>query len=152
MGLGKVERQEERAGRDARGAADYIARQLQRSPAPSKTIVFSESGSFQNAIRALRSGAVDFIRTPLDLDEFADRIENALQRTPTEAEREKQITKLRQLCRELSSARDEISAISHLSSPWRSGKRRPRPRTTWRCLVRFCRRPYGGASEAPAAW
>ena len=86
-----------------------IARQLQRTPTPTRTIVFSESGSFQSAIPALRSGAVDFIRIPLDLDEFADRIEVALQRTPTEAEREKQITKLRKLCRELSSARDEIS-------------------------------------------
>lgn len=73
------------------------------------TIIFSETESFTSAVGALRCGAVDFIRVPVDLDELAERVDAALSRGRSERSREQRIRKLHHICKELHDARDEIS-------------------------------------------
>ena len=68
-----------------------LARQVRETSGPAKTIVFSEKGSFRHA---LRSGAADFIRTPIDLDEFAERVDAALASSVSERERERKLDRL----------------------------------------------------------
>ncbi len=50
----------------------------QRTPC-TKTIVFSDTNSFPVAVEALRSGAVDYIRSSAGLDEFSARVETAFE-------------------------------------------------------------------------
>lgn len=76
---------------------------------PTKTIVFSETRSFRIALGALRCGAIDFIRTPVDLDEFADRVDSALRQSFAERQREERIQRLHHICRELSDAKADVS-------------------------------------------
>ncbi len=81
---------------------------LKMSPA-TKTIVFSDTGSFKTALRAMHNGIVDFIRLPIDLTEFADRVEAALKKSRVDRDREHQIRRLQHICKELNVAREEIS-------------------------------------------
>jgi DNA-binding response OmpR family regulator len=86
-----------------------IARRVAAVGAGTKTIVFAADGSFKLALRAMRSGATDFIRTPCPVSEFSRRIEAALVRSAGEKVREDRIQRLQLICRELSDARSEIS-------------------------------------------
>lgn len=83
-----------------------LIRQIRQKPGGPKTIIFGDQGSFR---AALESGATDFIRTPIDIDEFAARIDATLTSTATEREREQKLDKLQRLCAELNDARSEIS-------------------------------------------
>jgi DNA-binding response OmpR family regulator len=83
-----------------------LAGHLQRTAPATKTIVFSDADSFTIALKALRCGVVDFVRTPIAIDEFVERVDGALHRTSTERSREE---RLRRICSELNAARDEIS-------------------------------------------
>lgn len=86
-----------------------LVQQIHHASSCTKTMVFSEVDSFGLALRALRSGAIDFVRTPVQLDEIVERIDVALVRSHTEKEREDRIRRVHRICRELNSARDEIS-------------------------------------------
>ncbi|MBT8486475.1 MAG: response regulator [Phycisphaerae bacterium] len=87
---------------------DFAQRLLRTAPA-TKLVVFTESGSFRTALRAIRCGAIDYIRVPAELGEVRDRVETALTKTLTEKDRESRIRRLHSLCTELNSAREEIS-------------------------------------------
>lgn len=86
-----------------------LASKLEQSSNCTKVMVFSESDSFNTALRALRSGAVDFVRTPVRIDEFVERIDVALVKSHTDQKREERIRRVHRICRELNSARNEIS-------------------------------------------
>jgi DNA-binding response OmpR family regulator len=87
---------------------DLAALVQQKSPA-TKTIVFSENGSFKSALQAMRCGVIDCITTPIDPDELADRIDAALQRSRDERRRELNLHKLQTICQELNIAHTEIA-------------------------------------------
>lgn len=74
-----------------------------------KTIIMVEGTSFKTALRAIRSGASDYLRTPVDPVELAERVQSALDRSQTEVRREQRIRRLQHVCSELSAARREIS-------------------------------------------
>jgi len=86
-----------------------FAQGLQRTAPATKTIIFSETGSFKIALSAMRCGAVDFIHTPADQDEFVARIDAALVKRLAEIHREQRIRRLQGICRELHEARAEIA-------------------------------------------
>ncbi|MHC5113120.1 MAG: GAF domain-containing protein [Planctomycetota bacterium] len=86
-----------------------LARLVQQRTPSTKTIVFSETNSFPIALEALRSGAVDYIRTSAGLDEFRARVEAASEKCRTERRRDDRLRKLQQLCHDLNSAREEIA-------------------------------------------
>jgi DNA-binding response OmpR family regulator len=86
-----------------------LARRLQRSNATTKTVIFSDTGSFSVALDALRCGVADFVHTPVELTDFIERIEAALSKSRWERNREQRIRRLQRICQELSSAREEIS-------------------------------------------
>ena len=86
-----------------------LAPLVQKESPATKTIVFSEGGSFKGALQAMRCGAVDCITPPVDPDELADRIDSALRRSRDERRRELSIHKLQSICRELNVARAEVA-------------------------------------------
>jgi DNA-binding response OmpR family regulator len=86
-----------------------LASLVQRLSPATKTMVFSDAGSFKAALAAMRCGVIDFINTPLDLDELVDRIDAALSRSREEYARERRISKMQNICKELNVAREEIA-------------------------------------------
>ncbi len=86
-----------------------LVQQIHDMAVSTKTMVFSDTDSFGIALRALRSGAIDFVRTPANIDEIVERIDVALVKSHTEKAREDRIRRVHRICRELNSARDEIS-------------------------------------------
>lgn len=81
-----------------------------REVAPTtKTILFTDSGSATVTIEAIRSGAVDVIPLPAEHTEFLDRIKSALDSSRRDRERDNRVRRLQRICRELNSAREEIS-------------------------------------------
>jgi len=86
-----------------------LAQSVRKTHPTTKVIVFSGVGSFKVALRAIRCGAVDFIRTPTDLDEFTDRVDVALLRSLSEQHREQRMRRLQKICRELNTAREDVS-------------------------------------------
>jgi DNA-binding response OmpR family regulator len=86
-----------------------LASLVQRMSPATKTMVFSATGSFKAALDAMRCGVVDFVNTPLDLDELVDRVEAALRQSRAEYARERRISKLQRICKELNVAREEIA-------------------------------------------
>lgn len=86
-----------------------LARLAQRVSHGTTSIVFSECDSFAVALRAMRHGAVDYIRTPVELDDFATRIDAALDRSRLQRNRDARIQRLQRICKELNLARDEVT-------------------------------------------
>jgi DNA-binding response OmpR family regulator len=82
---------------------------VQKTSPTTKTIVLSDKGSLKAALKAMRCGAIDFMNTPLNMDELADRVDSALEKSHDEQQRERRIARLQRICRELSVAREEIA-------------------------------------------
>lgn len=86
-----------------------LAALVQRESPATKTIVFSDAGSFKSALQAMRCGVIDCITTPIDPDELADRIDAALRRSRDDRRRELNLRKLQTICQELNIAHTEIA-------------------------------------------
>lgn len=86
-----------------------LAPLIQKTSPATKIIVLSDSLSIQNAIRAMRCGAVDFLCLPAGAEELARRVEAAVIKSRVERQREDRIVRLKKICQELNTARHEIS-------------------------------------------
>ena len=86
-----------------------LAQLVQQVTPATKVIILSETGSFSQALRAMRSGAVDFINAPLNLSEIVNRVDLALRTSSAERTRERKIRRLQSICKELTVARKEIA-------------------------------------------
>src|SRR5688572_10652872 len=82
---------------------------IQKTSPSTKIIVCSESNSTPLAVHAMRCGAVDFITLPVSPDEFLARIDSALIKCRVERQRDERLSRLKKICRELNTARHEIS-------------------------------------------
>jgi len=92
---------------DGEGLA--LAELVQKKSPATKMMLVSGEGSFKTALEAIRCGVIDLISAPVDLDEVASRVEKALSKTQDERQRDKTISRLQHICRELSVARDEVA-------------------------------------------
>lgn len=86
-----------------------LMRVLQKTAPASKTIVLADAVSAASAVQAMRNGAVDLIALPLNPDDFAARVESALLKARVETQRDRRLSRLKRICRELNLARHDIS-------------------------------------------
>jgi len=81
-----------------------------RTVSPSiRSIVFAKAASSGQVLGALRSGAVDFICLPTDVDQLGNRIESALIAARTEMHQVQCVDRLKAVCKKLVTARHEVS-------------------------------------------
>lgn len=92
------------------GQGLQLAEFLQRGCPATKTIVLASTDSFATAVDAMRLGVIDLIRLPVDGAEFAARIDAALLRSRADRQREERLSRLKQICAKLNTARHEIGA------------------------------------------
>lgn len=86
-----------------------LADDLQQTTPATKTIVISDEHSAHSAVQAMRCGAVDFIHAPLELRSMMTRIDAALAKSRADRKREDRLVRLKKVCKQLNSARHEIS-------------------------------------------
>lgn len=72
-------------------------------------IVITGNATVDNAVSAIRHGAVDFVRKPFTGPHLADRVKLALRKTDAWAEQEKKIQKLKSAVRKLNDARKLVT-------------------------------------------
>jgi len=81
-----------------------------RTVSPSiRSIVFAKAASSGQVLGALRSGAVDFICLPTDVDQLGHRIESALIAARAEMHQKQCVDRLKAVCKKLVTARHEVS-------------------------------------------
>lgn len=86
-----------------------LAAELNRLSRTTATIVIADTADFADAQRALRAGADDYLVDQTDADEFAQRIDEALDRKTRAKAHEQRVVRLRRLCKKLNAARIEVS-------------------------------------------
>jgi len=86
-----------------------FAEELGETHPLTRTMIVTGEASADRAIAALRAGCVDFVTKPFDLSDLNRRIENALRQQRAETKRERRLTRLRTLCKQLNAARHEIT-------------------------------------------
>jgi DNA-binding response OmpR family regulator len=83
--------------------------QLQQMAPKVKTIVATESKCLDTAMEAVRCGALDYLALPQELDAIVVRVEQAVAKMRAEQQRDKRLDQLKRICKELNTARHEIS-------------------------------------------
>ncbi|MCA9284060.1 MAG: response regulator [Phycisphaerales bacterium] len=91
------------------GSGLEMAEMLQRLRPSSKVMVASPSSCFEDAVDAMRRGAVDYLSLPMEPASIRIRITQALGKCRFDREREQRLLRLKSICRKLNSARHEIS-------------------------------------------
>jgi DNA-binding response OmpR family regulator len=91
------------------GDGHDLSRMVQDTAPATKTIVVSPTSTFEAVIMSLRCGATDFIRLPVEAEEFASRIDSALFKSRSDQEREDRIIRLKRVCEALNDARHEVT-------------------------------------------
>lgn len=86
-----------------------FAAELRQSHPLVRTIIITGDPSVDRAVEAMRSGAVDFLSKPLDVSDLNRRVDHALQRQRDDAQREVRMQRLRRLCKQLNTARHEVT-------------------------------------------
>ncbi|MEM7627310.1 MAG: response regulator [Planctomycetota bacterium] len=88
-----------------------LAAEVARISRTTATVVVSDTADFADAQRALRAGIDDLIVTEPEnqTQDFADRIDHALDRKTREKMHDQRIARLRRLCKKLNAARVEVS-------------------------------------------
>ncbi len=91
------------------GSGLTLAQMLREATPPTKTVVLSSETSFEQAVEALRSGAIDLVDTSTPLDGIVNRIEAALRVSRVDGHREQRLAQLKVVCKKLVAAREEVS-------------------------------------------
>lgn len=86
-----------------------LVRMMQKTASPSKAIVITDQETFTYALTAMRCGAVDFIRFPINMSELVTTVNAALIKSRTERQREERLAHLKKICEELNNVRHQIS-------------------------------------------
>ncbi len=74
-----------------------------------KSVVVSRSASLDEAVTAMRSGAMDMVPRPFDGADLATRVQRALEERRRERSRDQEVERLRRACRRLQAARQQIT-------------------------------------------
>lgn len=86
-----------------------LSRHVQKASPVTNVLFITRDGSATNAIEAMRAGVFDIISEHSSSDILTDRIEIALAKARIERERNERIVILKKICKELNTARHEIS-------------------------------------------
>jgi len=86
-----------------------FAQELHETHPLTRSMVITGHTTADRAIAAIRAGCVDFIAKPFDPTDLNRRIDHALQRQRQDTKRERRLTRLRRLCKQLNAARHEIT-------------------------------------------
>lgn len=89
-------------------AEELAAETAERRPGVS-VVLLGEAPDLHEAVRAMRSGAVDVLSPRLQREEFLARINAACTKARRARGREDRVERLRRLCRQLQTARTEMS-------------------------------------------
>ena len=91
------------------GPALHWARQIRQDQPGLRTILLSEQPSMQQAVDAMRAGAVDMLVKPLDVAVANQRVREALEVCQEDRRLYRRLHRLKRVCRRLNAARIEIS-------------------------------------------
>lgn len=91
------------------GSGADLARALgQRAGGPA-AILLTEKPTLEQAVQAMRSGALDIVSTAVDAGDLAAAMHAAMERAKAMREREARIERLTKVCRKLNQARHEVT-------------------------------------------
>lgn len=82
---------------------------LRRKSPVARTVVVSGHGNADNAMTALRGGAIDFLPKPFTVEQIGQRLSSALARQQIEARDFRRLTRLRDAVKRLNRARKSVS-------------------------------------------
>jgi len=102
-----------------RGAFD-LARERAASADHGSTIFLAAKPTVALTVRAMRCGALDVLRKPLDADELLARLDAAVQRSERLRQEDRRIERLERMCRRL--AEDTTREESQDPAPMRAGR------------------------------
>ena len=91
------------------GSGLELVKQLQAGRIKTHTIVLTDQPTLDEAIDAVRLGAIDVISKPINIDDVSQRIDHAVGRMQTDRQQHRRIQRLRQICKKLNMARDEVA-------------------------------------------
>ncbi len=74
-----------------------------------RTIVVTRRASLDQAVQAIRAGAIDYIAKPLDLEQVSLCIRSALREQGRDRKLRRRVKRLRRVCTKLSAAREEVA-------------------------------------------
>lgn len=95
------------AGKHADGFA--LAHEVSRAKARTRAIVLCNRPTVALSIRAMRAGAIDILRKPIDADELADRIAAAAEQAETLRAQARRIERLTRICKRLKDSKREVA-------------------------------------------
>jgi len=91
------------------GSGYDLKERLARNDPLARIIVIGAKDSYEDALAAMRSGAVDFVARPLRAAEMANRLKHACELVAQERLRDQKVQRLRQVCRKLKGARHDVT-------------------------------------------
>lgn len=86
-----------------------LAAEVARACRTTATVVVSDAADFADSQRALRAGIDDLILSEIDSQDFAKRIDHALDRKTRAKLHDQRVERLHRLCKKLNAARVEVS-------------------------------------------
>ncbi len=86
-----------------------LIREINASSHITQSIILNNSDNYEMAIEALRAGATDILKTPLDFSILASRLKSAVKRQKQNLQKKNRIQKLRKLCKKLNRGKEEAS-------------------------------------------
>lgn len=91
------------------GSGLKLAEEQCRRQEALQAIVISGQPNLEEAIKAIRVGASDFLTKPLDLEDLSERIKMAIARHRDGQRSRRRIRRLRRICQKLSQAHEEVT-------------------------------------------
>lgn len=89
------------------GAGFKLARQASQAKARTRAILLCNRPTVALTIQAMRAGAVDLLKKPLDPEELASRLDAAAQQAESLRAQSRRIDRLTRICKRLKSAKQE---------------------------------------------
>lgn len=86
-----------------------LIRELREQQPNARAMIVSGSPNVEDAISAMREGALDFVAKPFTADQLSDRVRAALRRRASEGRRDQQMKRLRIAVKRLNEARKVVS-------------------------------------------
>lgn len=106
-----------------RGAFE-LARERSTNTEHGSTIFLAARPTVALTVRAMRCGAMDVLRLPLDPDELLARLDAAVQRSVRIRQEDRRVERLERMCRRLASTTEQTESEGDASAPEARAKRR----------------------------
>jgi len=91
----------------ANGAGLALVRSLATNHAPTRTILLAAQPTLDNAVEAMRCGAVDMVTKPIDGADLARRTSRAVDTARELRARDRRVERLKRICKRLNQTRDD---------------------------------------------